>query len=165
MSYIAGAPLTVEFNNKKYIFYPLKDKHYAEFEIWAQDRYIEVTKRNVKDLPEAQATMLLSQAFDRAALITFSSIECRILMRSIEGATRLLWMSLSQGDETITIEKVKELVDIKGFVEKGFEAIAKVGAPPKNSKKKVKKVKKQAAKKSTSSSARGSGGRRNKSQK
>jgi len=111
------------------MIYPLRDGDYAAFEIWAQDRFIQTVKRNIKDLPEAQQTILLSDALTKASLITFGSEECRILMSSIDGAAKLLHLSIRRGDPTITYDDVRSMCTDPEFVACAFEKIVFLSSP------------------------------------
>lgn len=149
MSNMAQSPLDFEYDGKKYVLFPLRDIDNQSFELWCQDRYIEVTRRNIKDLPIEEQRFHLSQAFDRAALITFSSAEARQLMGSIEGASRLLFYSIRQGDDTFTLEQARELASDVGFSSAALTKIAYLSTDMSNKKPPKKKVKKSPVKKST----------------
>ncbi|HOM61928.1 MAG TPA: hypothetical protein PLP49_10915 [Anaerohalosphaeraceae bacterium] len=128
-THITGAPIELNYNGKNIMIYPLRDGDYAAFEIWAQDRFIQTVKRNIKDLPEAQQTILLSDALTKASLITFGSEECRILMSSIDGAAKLLHLSIRRGDPTITYDDVRSMCTDPEFVACAFEKIVFLSSP------------------------------------
>jgi len=128
-AHITGAPIEIVYDVKTVKLYPLRDGDFAEFEIWAQDRFIQTVKRNIKDLPEAQQTILLSDALTKASLITFGSEECRILMSSIDGAAKLLHLSIRRGDPTITYDDVRSMCTDPEFVACAFEKIVFLSSP------------------------------------
>ena len=153
-SYMTQAPLELTVGDKSLILYPLRDRDCGVFERWCQDRYIETTKRNISDLPKEDQRVYMMQAFDRAALITFSSQEARILMGTVEGAARLLYLSINQGDAAFTLDDARALTVEPSFVEAALEKIASLMAPPDTSEKskpKKNQAKKQHVKKSTKS--------------
>lgn len=129
------------------MIYPLRDGDYAAFEIWAQDRIIQTFKRNIKDLPEAQQMVLLSDAMYKASLITFFSEECLIMMdTSIDGSAKILHLSIVRGDPTITYEEVRSMCTDPVFVQQAREKLLFLSSPAffgKNGKLKKKKTKKE----------------------
>jgi len=158
-THMAGVPIELIFQDKKYTFHPLRDMDYGEFEAWAQDRYIQVTKRNIADLPETERHMLLLQSFERASLITFSSKEARILMSSVEGAAKLLHLSIRRGEPAITEDDVRKLCTDPQFVVKAFDTIAQLTSPAiRKAAQAKKKSGKLPVKRSTRRSLKGMGG-------
>lgn len=120
MGNMTASPIEFIYREQKFSFYPLRDCDFGEFEMWVQDRIVDVTKRNIRDLPPEQQTLLLMNACDRAALVTFGSKESLQLMRSVEGAARILYLSTRKA---IPLEKIRELASDPDFVAKAFQKV------------------------------------------
>lgn len=163
-AHMSGAPLTIVYQRKTYKFSPLRDLDYGEFEMWAQDRFIQVTKRNIKDLPEADQKILLMNSFEKAALITFSSKEARVLMKSVEGAAFLCYLSLRREHPDMTLDEVRTLCTHPSFIDVAFSTIAELAQPIKTrSKTAKKKLLRSRVKKSTKRCPKNTGGQQKKS--
>ena len=159
-AHITGAPLEFDFDGKTYLFYPLRDKDYGEFEIWAQDRYIQTTKRNLEGLSEDQQKLLLMNAFEHASLITFASAECKAMMQSVEGAAKLVHLSLRRGEPDITLDDVRIMCTNPDFVVAAFAKIATLTSPYSTSRVEAKKKERLSqGKKSIKRSRKGTAGR------
>lgn len=110
---MSASPIEFSYKDKTYKIYPMRDCDYNAFEIWLQDRYIEVTKRNVHGMDIDTQRHLLSAAFDKAALLTFTSPEALILMKTIEGSARIFHLSMR---DAITLEEARTLATDPAFM-------------------------------------------------
>lgn len=105
-----AAPRTIKLKGKEYRITPLRDRDFGEFETWVQDRAIAIAIRNSKELDEADRQSLIQHAYDKAANITISSPESTRFMASIEGASKLLWLSLHHEHPDLTEDEVLTLL-------------------------------------------------------
>ncbi|MBI5724598.1 MAG: hypothetical protein HZA50_11605 [Planctomycetes bacterium] len=109
VSQITAAPSVLALNGVEYRLSPLRDCDYGEFERWVQDRYFDVAKRNLADLPDAQKDSLLRHAYERAAGLTINSPEALNLMVTVDGAAKLMYLSLRREHPAITQEEATKL--------------------------------------------------------
>lgn len=105
-----AAPGELVIKGQRYVVRPLRECDYAELEAWVQDRHVAVVKRNLSGLPEAQQTILLQDAFNAARQITMTSKEAMLVLSSVDGSRRMLWMALRQDQPDITLERVAEIL-------------------------------------------------------
>lgn len=162
---MAGATETFQWDGKTYTVMPLRDKDIAELEAWAQDSVISVTKRNIKDFPEAQQNLLLQDAFKRAVEVNFYAKEFWALLNTVEGASRYLWVVLRQAHPEFTLEQAREMSSVRTLFAHIYPIVLKLGIPQSmliQEPSKKKKVRCSQEKTSTKNSPKGTGGRQRK---
>jgi hypothetical protein len=143
-----AAPIEFIAKGVTYKLSPLRDRDFGDFERWCQDRYIEVTTRNLQNLSDENQKEVLRSTFDKAAAITFTSPECVKIMNSIEGSLELAFLCLKREHPSITREEVLEMCQDTTVYQ---QLLAKMNflnkASRKTPVKKTAKVRKQALKK------------------
>lgn len=102
---------SVEFTlgDVTYRISPLSDRDYGEFENWVQDQFLDVAKRNLEGLAQADRDALLKAAYETASRLTVTSPESLKLMSTVNGAAYLLYLSLRRDHPDVTFEKAKEI--------------------------------------------------------
>ncbi|MFA5041114.1 MAG: hypothetical protein WC464_05730 [Bdellovibrionales bacterium] len=119
---MTAAVSELKIDNITYRISPLRDMDFGEFERWVQDRYMDVALRNLELLSEKDREVLIKAAYEKAAALTASSPEAIGLMTTVEGAAKLLWLSLRRERPDITIEAAQELAThpktVKLFMDK-----------------------------------------------
>lgn len=88
---------------------PLSDRDFGEFENWVQDRFLDVAKRNLEGLVQADRDALLKAAYETSSRLTITSPEALKLMSTVDGAAYLLYLSLRRDHPDVTFEKAKEI--------------------------------------------------------
>lgn len=160
------SPVEIDFKGRTYVFHPLRDKDYAEYEQWCHNRIVQLALEQTKNLPEELRAKTLAYVIERAALVTFSSQESKTLLSSVEGAVKLAYLSLKRGQPDVQLEEVREMCTDPEFIVKVFETIASLAITiPSKPNGVKKKAGKSNVKRSTKSSQGSTGGRRNKSRK
>jgi len=91
---VTAAPSSIIIKGQTYLLSPLTDGDFGEFERWAQDRYMNVAKRNLEGLTTEQQQIVLTGAVESAARITITTPQALQLMTSLEGAGLLVYLSL-----------------------------------------------------------------------
>lgn len=115
---------SVEFvvDGVTYRLSPLRDRDYGEFVGWVQDRFLDLAKRNLDGLAQADRDTLLKAAYEKSGGLTITSPETIKLMNSVDGAAYLLYMSLRRETPEITHQRAKELstnpVTVRQFMDR-----------------------------------------------
>lgn len=120
-----AAPRTVKLKGKKYLISPLRDRDYGEFEAWVQDQVFDVAKRNLDGLNDTDRQELLKLAYNKASSITISSPESLRYMTSVDGAVKLLWLSLRREHSDLTEDDVADMLTDPETLETAMKAIEK----------------------------------------
>lgn len=102
-----AAPIAVTLAGQKFRMRPLRDCDFGEFEAWVKRRYIDTARQMAEGLSEADRQTLLNRAFDKAAVLTFSSPDALKLMVTVEGAAKLVWLSLRTEHPDLAEDQVK----------------------------------------------------------
>jgi hypothetical protein len=122
LSKMTAAVSELKIDNITYRISPLRDMDFGEFERWVQDSYMDVALRNLESLSEKDREVLIKAAYEKASNLTFASKESITLMTTVDGAAKLLWLSLRREHPDITIEIAQELAThpktIKLFMDK-----------------------------------------------
>jgi len=123
---ITAAPSEIDFEGKTYRLTPLADQDFGEFQRWMQDNYIDLAKRNLDGLSEADRSSFLAHAYDEAAKLTLDSPETLRIMRTVDGAAKLLWLSLRREHPELTFQDAKVLCTKVEFVKWSMERIDRI---------------------------------------
>ena len=105
---VTAASVAFVLGEVTYRLSPLSDKDYGEFEGWAQDRFLDVAKRNLEGLAQADRDALLKAAYETSSRLTLTSPETLKLMSTVDGAAYLLYLSLRRDQPTIDLQRAKE---------------------------------------------------------
>lgn len=105
-----AAPMPIKLAGKEYLLSPLADGDYSEFMMWVKAMIMQLARDNLGDLPQNERDMLLKYAFDTCKGLTVHSREVLSAMSTVDGAARLLWLSLRRKHEDLTHEKVVSLM-------------------------------------------------------
>lgn len=149
---------TVKIGTRSFRMSPLQDKDYGEFEAWVQDRHIDLFKRNLSGLDDGERQRQLDRAFDRAAEIGIQSDEAMSAMCTVDGVSKLIWMSVRREHPDVTEDEVISLMTSPENIRQALDAIDNVNHMKGVRQKKVRRVD---ARKSTARSRRRTRGRRN----
>lgn len=109
-SQVTAAPIELTIKDEVYLLRPLQDSDYGELEVWLQDQYINVTKRNLKGLDKEQQATLLERAFDTAVTLTLTSPEASPFTLSPGFSVRMVWMALRRDRPNMTMSDVADLL-------------------------------------------------------
>ena len=120
---MTAAPSELHVEGVTYRVSPLRDRDFGEFERWVQDRYLDVALRNLAGITDDRdRETILKAAYEKAAHITASSPEAIQLMVTVDGAAKLLWLSLRREHSDITFEQAADLAThpqtVKMFMDK-----------------------------------------------
>jgi len=127
-----AAPLRFEVDGKAYCMSPLKDRDFGEFELWLQDRCIDLARRNTEGLAPGDKEILRC-AVDKAMKLTISSPEALDRMMTIDGASELLYLSLRAEHPDITYEEARRLCTRAEVLKVCMDRITMLNSPPKAS--------------------------------
>ena len=128
VSKASAAPLEVVLQGVTYKFTPLRDVEFGEYENWIQDRFIQVTLRNLDKAPKEYRESLLQKAYETAAKITITSEASLEFMESPEGAVKLVMLSLRQYHPDIKESLVAEMIMQPLLVEKMMSAVDRLNS-------------------------------------
>lgn len=121
-----AAVRTITLCGKKYRVTPIRDRDYADFEAFLQDHAIEVAKRSLDGLSSKDRQVLLQHAYNKAARITIASSEATIALTSLEGITKLLWLSLRHEHPDLEEEDLLKMLCDPQAMEDAAEIIERV---------------------------------------
>ena len=106
-----AAPKTVTLKDgTKLTVCPLQDKDYGEFELWMQDEALQLGTRNLKGLDPVAKKLLIAEAYATARRLTVTSHEALESMVSINGAAKLLLLSIRRNHPEVTIEDILSML-------------------------------------------------------
>jgi len=102
----------VTLGGKTYKLAPLRNRDFAEFEKWMQDQAIEMVERSIQrqNLSFDERRILLNEAYEKARRLTFTSKEASPYLYKLEGAAKILWLSIRQEHPEITEEFLVDVV-------------------------------------------------------
>lgn len=155
-----AAAHTVKIGDQTFRMTPLQDRDYGEFEAWVQDKYISLFKRNLDGLSDDERQRQLDRAFDRAAEIGIHSDEAMNAMCTIDGVSKLIWMSIRREHPDVTEEEIVTLITSPANIRQALDEIDNVNHMKGGGHKK--KERRVAAKIPTAFSPKRTGGRRTK---
>jgi len=125
-----AAPLTIKLDDNNFKLSPLKDRDYGEYERWAQDRHIQIAKRNVEGLEHTLAMGLLKHAYDEATTISIDSEISLRYMKTIEGASQLCYLMLRHKQPEVTYSQVLEWLTDPKNMQEAMEGITRLAHQP-----------------------------------
>ena len=97
-----AAPTTLTVKGQKIRLKPLRNRDYGEFERWVQDQVVDIAKRNIRDMDDERATVLLNAAINEASGITWGDPRAIKYASTIDGAAKLLWLSAKNEHPNMT---------------------------------------------------------------
>jgi len=109
ISTATGAPSQITVGGKTWLLKPLLDDDYGVLENWVRDRYVDVTKRNVKDLNESDRRFHIDKAIAEAREIDVDSKRAAKMINTPPGVVQVLWLSLKHNHPEITLEETRKL--------------------------------------------------------
>lgn len=121
-----AAAHTVKIGDKTFRMTPLRDRDYGEFEAWVQDRYIALFKRNLGGLSDSERQRQLDRAFDRAAEIGIHSDEAMTAMCTVDGVSKLVWMSVRREHPDVTEDEIITLMTSPANIKQALDEIDSV---------------------------------------
>lgn len=105
---------------------PVRIVDIGEIEAWAQGRVIEDAARAISTvgLIEDDARMVMREAFTERRKILFLSSETQgLILQSMEGISRLVWLSARQADPSLTLDDVIDKIGTINEIEELVEII------------------------------------------
>jgi hypothetical protein len=127
---ITAAPIPMQFGGETYYMSPMRDGDYGEFEAWIQDRYLSLAKRNLDGLEPPDRETLLKAALEKAGSLTIYSPEAIQVMVSVDGAAKLIWLSLRHRHPEIAEERVKGWVSDPVVMREALDKHDELNRPP-----------------------------------
>jgi len=109
ISTATGAPSQITVGGKTWLLKPLLDDDYGVLENWVRDRYIDLTTRNVKDLPEADRRYHTDKAIAEAREIDVDSERAAKMINTPPGVVQVLWLSLKHNHPDVTLDETRKL--------------------------------------------------------
>ncbi len=127
-------------DGKTYRLSRLRDVELGEFEQWMQDRAMAVAERSAARLSPDARDALLRHAYDEVVKLNVNSRKAMELMATMEGAVKLLHLSLIQKHPNLTITEVGELVSRPEYLSAAVARMDRLNTLRRNgAKKKVKR--------------------------
>jgi len=117
---------------------PFTDEDYGEFERWVQDSYFEIAARNVDRVPKLMQREFMHDVWQTVCNITITDPRALRLMATLDGASRVLWISIRRRHPAVQLHEVRDAItddklrrmamakfdSLNGGLEKKEEAVA-----------------------------------------
>ena len=121
ISDVSGAPLSEMVGGKQYTFYPLKLKHLGWIERWMKQEPLRNAREVIREMDsgdEKLKSLILEKAYEESSRLGLGKPGSESYLGSVCGIHQIVWHSLRQGDPSITIEMVEDLLDTQEKVER-----------------------------------------------
>lgn len=106
---ITAAPIELDYGDEKFMYSPMTDGDYGEFERFVQRRFIEVATQNIDLIPQENRQGILNHAYDKAAAIIFTSPDALTIMRTVDGVAFRTYLGVRRNHPEVTYEKIRKL--------------------------------------------------------
>ncbi len=117
-----ATPTEITLNGESYTMSPLGISDLAMLEREMKNSAIELAKEAVNRMSPALANGVLSDAVARASRLSINGADGQQYMSSMEGMTRMVWLSLKHNHPQITLKQVVGLLDQPGAMDVAMEA-------------------------------------------